>query len=161
MKEWIYNDAFMKKLMPLCHTRIKTFGEFMELCCFFFVNHLTYTEELLCPASTPKEKVAMMLQAIIWSMDEQENWKRPGIEKAAHDVAEAFGVQMKKVIIPILYVSLTGKKQGPPLYDSVEILGKDRTRARLLNGIEFLGGISNKKMDALTKGWQKKDCKEI
>ena len=103
----------------------------------------------------------MILQAIIWSMDEQENWKRSGIEKAAHDVANIFGVQMKKVIIPILYGSLTGKKHGPPLYDSVEILGKDRTRARMLNAIEFLGGISNKKMEALTKGWQRKDCTEI
>lgn len=161
MKEWIYNDEFMKKLMPLCHTRIKTFGEFMELCYFFFVNHLTYSEELLCPTGQQKEKIAMMLQALIWSMDEQENWKRSGIEKAAHDVSEIFGVPLKKVIIPVLYGSLTGKKQGPPLYDSVEILGKDRSRARLLNAIEFLGGISNKKMDALTKGWQRKDCKEI
>src|ERR1043165_1290708 len=105
--------------------------------------------------------MAMILQAIIWSMDEQENWKRPGIEKAAHDAAEVFGVVLKKVIIPVLYGALTGKTQGPPLYDSVEILGKDRTRARLLNAIEFLGGISNKKMDALMKGWQKKNCKEI
>lgn len=161
MKEWIYNEQFMDKLMPLVHTRIKTFGEFMELCYFLFVNHLEYTEELLCPAATPKEKIAMMLQAIIWSMDEQENWKRPGIEKASRDVAEVFGAHHKKVIIPMLYVVLTGKRQGPPLFDSVELLGKDRTRARLLNGIEFLGGISNKKMDALTKGWQKKDCKEI
>ncbi|MBS0603695.1 MAG: glutamate--tRNA ligase [Verrucomicrobia bacterium] len=161
MKEWIYNDDFMKKLMPLCHTRIKTFGEFMQLCYFFFVNHIDYTDELLVPAGQTKEKIAMILQAIIWSMDEQENWKRAGIEKAAQDVTEAFGVQMKKVTIPILYGSLTGKKHGPPLYDSVDILGKDRTRARLLNAIEFLGGISKKKLDALTKGWAKKDCKEI
>lgn len=161
MKEWIYNDAFMKKLMPLCHTRIKTFSEFMELCYFFFVGRLEYTEELLCPAGMAKEKIAMMLQAIIWSMDEQENWKRTGIETASKDVTEVFGVQMKKVTIPILYGSLTGKRNGPPLYDSVEILGKDRTRARLLNAIEFLGGISNKKMDALTRGWRKKDCKEV
>ncbi len=161
MKQWLYNDEFMKRLMPLCHTRIKTFGEFMELCSFFFVNHLEYAEESLCPTGLPKEKIAMILQTIIWSMDEQENWKRSGIEKASRDVTEIFGVQMKKVTIPILYVSLTGKKHGPPLFDSVEILGKDRTRARLLNTIEFLGGISNKKMDALTKGWQKKDCRDI
>ena len=161
MKEWLYNDAFMKRLMPLCHTRIKTFGEFMELCSFFFVGHLEYTEPLLCPQEIPKEKSALLLQATIWSMDEQEDWKRSGIEKAAHAVTEAFCVPMKKVTIPILYASITGKRHGPPLYDSVEILGKDRTRARLLNAIEFLGGISNKKMDALTKGWQKKDCKDI
>jgi glutamyl-tRNA synthetase len=159
MKTWLYNDTFMKKLIPLCHTRMKTFGEFMELCDFFFVSHIAYTEELLCPSQLPKEKIAMLLQAIIWSMDEQEDWKRSGIEKAAQEVSEVFGVPMKKVTIPVLYASITGKRHGPPLYDSVDILGKDRTRARLLNAIEFLGGISNKKMDVLTKGWQKKDCK--
>ena len=103
----------------------------------------------------------MILQATIWSMDEQENWKREGIEKATHDIAEVFGVTHKKVIIPLLYGSLTGKRHGPPLFDSVNLLGKDRTRARLLNAIEFLGGISNKKMDALSKGWNKKDCKAL
>lgn len=161
MKEWIYNDDFIQKLMPLCHTRIKTFGEFMELCSFFFINHLDYSEELLCPSQLPKEKIAMILQAVIWSMDEQENWKRSGIETASRDVAEIFQVNHKKVLIPALYAALTGKRQGPPLYDSFEILGKDRTRARLLNTIEFLGGISNKKMDLLAKGWQKRDCKDL
>ncbi len=161
IKGWSFNDTFMHRLMPLCHTRIKTFGEFMELCSFFFVNHLPYTDELLCPSQVPKEKIALLVQAIIWSLDEQENWKREGIEKAAHAVAEAFGVHLKKVIIPILYGSLTGKRHGPPLYDSFEILGKDRCRARFLNSIEFLGGISNKKMDMLTKAWAKKDCKEL
>jgi glutamyl-tRNA synthetase len=161
MKEWIYNDSFMNRLMPLCHTRMKTFGDFMELCHFFFVNHLDYSQEALTPAQLPKEKSAMLLQALIWSMDEQENWTKTGIEKAVHEVSTAFGVHLKKAVIPILYVALTGKKQGPPIYDSVEILGKDRTRARFLNAIEFLGGISNKKMEALTKGWQKRDCSTI
>ena len=113
MKQWMFNDAFMDKLIPLCHTRIKTFGEFMELCGFFFINHLHYTEELLCPGGTPKEKIAPVLQGIIWSMDEQENWKRAGIEKAVHDVQEIFGVHLKKVVIP-LFIRSTHRKETRP-----------------------------------------------
>jgi glutamyl-tRNA synthetase len=158
---WGFNDTFMQKLMPLCHTRIKTFGDFMELCQFFFINHIPYTAEHLTPGGISKEVGAYILQTVIWSLDEQENWGRAGIEKASKDVSEAFGVVHKKVLIPILYAALTGKHQGPPLYDAFELLGKDRCRARLLNSIEFLGGISNKKMDALTKGWTKRDCKTI
>jgi glutamyl-tRNA synthetase len=63
--------------------------------------------------------------------------------------------------MPILFASIMGKLQGPPLFDSVAILGKDRARARFLKTIEFLGGISNKKMDALKKGWDHKDCKGL
>jgi len=161
IKGWSLNDAFMQKLMPLCHTRIKTFAEFMELCGFFFINHLPYSDELLCPQSVSKETASYALQAIIWSLDEQENWGRSGIEKASKEIAELFGLHYKKAMIPMLYGSLTGKRQGPPLFDSVELLGKDRTRARLLQAIEFLGGISNKKMDVLTKAWAKKEMKEL
>jgi glutamyl-tRNA synthetase len=161
IRQWSFNDAFMAKLMPLCHTRIKTFSDFMELCCFFFISKIPYSDDLLCPSSISKEKVPLLLQGIIWSMDEQENWGRSGIEKAAHDVAELFGVNFKKIIIPVLFGTFTGKRQGPPLFDSVDILGKDRARARLLNAIDFLGGISNKKMDALNKAWIKKDCKDL
>ncbi len=161
IKQWAFNDAFMQKLMPLCHTRIKTFGEFMELCSFFFVNHLQYTAQDLCPTGQSNERIAMMIQAIMWDLDARENWKREGIEKVAPHVAEVFGVNLKKVIIPILYVSLTGKRSGPPLYDAIDLLGKERTRARLMHAIDCLGGISNKKMDLLTKSWEKKDCKEL
>ncbi len=161
IKAWSFNDAFMQKLMPLCHTRIKTFGEFMELCSFFFINHIGYTDELLCPQQLTKEKAAFIIQPFIWSLDEQENWGKAGIEKASHEIAEMFGVNMKKVIIPLLYGSLTGKKHGPPIFEAVEILGKDRTRARFLGAIDYLGGISNKKMDVLTKAWNKRDGKEL
>jgi glutamyl-tRNA synthetase len=161
IKEWSFNDQFMQRLMPLVHTRIKTFAEFMELCSFFFINHLPWTEELFNISQLPKEKIALLLQTIIWSLDEQEDWGKKGIEKASHEVAECFGVNYKKVIIPTLYATITGKKQGPPLFDSVEILGKERTRARFLNAIDFLGGISNKKIDLLTKAWAKRDCKEL
>lgn len=161
IKAWSFNDQFMQRLMPLCHTRIKTFAEFMELCEFFFVNHLSYTDELLCPAQMAKEKICYLLQAIIWSLDEQENWGRSGIEKASHDVADMFGLNYKKVMIPVLYATITGKRFGPPLFDSVEILGKDRTRVRLLRAMEFLGGISNKKMDLLNKSWTKRDGKDL
>ena len=161
IKEWSFNDAFMNRLMPLAHTRIKNFSDFMELCQFFFTHHIALSIENLCPKGISNEKSAMILQTIIWSMDEQEDWGRSGIEKSSHEAALAFGVHHKKVIIPILYTAITGKHQGPPLFDSVEILGKDRTRARLLLAIEFLGGISNKKMSLLVKAWKERNCSSL
>jgi glutamyl-tRNA synthetase len=56
---------------------------------------------------------------------------------------------------------MTGKKQGPPLYDSIELLGKDRTRVRLLNAMAFLGGISGKKQSTLKDLWQTRNCSSL
>ncbi|MBI3508868.1 MAG: glutamate--tRNA ligase [Chlamydiia bacterium] len=159
--EWRFNEGFMRKLMPLVHTRIKTFADFMQLCDFFFINDLKHTPELLCGKHSSPEAMSCMLQAIIWSLDEQEDWSGAALEKASHEVAESFGVHHKKVLIPALFATIMGKLQGPPLYDSVTLLGKDRTRVRLMQAIESLGSISNKKMDLLKKCWEKKNCREL
>lgn len=158
LKAWSFNDDFMQKLMPLCHTRIKTFGDFIDLCDFFFINNLKYTVPLFTVPNLSPEQVCLILQAMIWHMDEQEDWGGMGVNSASRSVATKFGVNHKKVIMPLLFASLMGKSQGLPLFDSAEILGKDRIRARLLNSIAFLGGISNKKLDSLKKAWEKGDC---
>ena len=161
LKSWSFNDTFMEKLMPLIHSRIKTFGEFMELCDFFFINHLPYTPELFNIKGCAREICPLILQCLIWHMDSIENWGASGLNEASRYAEETFGVHYKKVIIPLLFATIMGKLQGPPLFDSAQLLGKDRLRARLLQAIEFLGGISNKNMDSLRKGWDKKDLKQI
>ena len=161
LKAWSFNEEFMQKLMPLIHSRIKTFGDFMDLCNFFFINHLHYTPELFHQKELTQEKLSLILQAMIWHMDEQENWGSLGVNQASRAVSEVFGLNHKKAVMPLLFASLMGKLQGPPLFDSAGLLGKDRVRARLLQAIEFLGGIPNKKMDALKKAWEKKACQEL
>ncbi len=160
IKEWTFNDAFMQRLIPLVHSRIKTFAEFFELCDFFFINDLKYTEALFSIKDTSKETLAQIVQGMIWRLDETESWASASVNQASRHVAEVFGVNHKKVVMPLLFASIMGKLQGPPLFDSVEILGKDRARARFLKTIEFLGGISNKKLDAFKKGWEKGCCKD-
>ncbi len=156
--DWAFKPEFIEKLMPLCHTRIKTFGEFIELCGFFFINHLPLSHELLCPKEMTPEQVCALIQTTIWFLEQNDDWSRDNFYLASKEIAEQFGVNHKKVIIPILFAALTGKTSGPPLFDSAALLGKDRTRARLLGAIEFLGGLSNKKIQQLQHCWQQKQC---
>lgn len=157
IREWGFNSEFMEKLMPLCHARIKTFGDFMALFDFMFINHLDYKDELFHSKELSKEQCCYIIQAIIWRLDELENWGGAGLNQASREVAEFFKVNHKKAIMPLLFASIMGKLQGPPLFDSAGLLGKDRVRARLLWAMEFLGGISNKRMSLLKKAWENKD----
>ncbi len=159
IKEWSFNDEFLQKLIPLCHTRIKTFGDFFDLCDFFFINHLRYSGELFQVKGSNFEQSSAILQTLIWAMDEQEDWGSSGIERASRLVAERFGVNHKRVVMPLLFASLMGKRQGPPLFDSVGLLGKSRTRARLLQAIDFMGGLSQKRQNLLQKLWLQGDVK--
>lgn len=159
IREWGFNEALMEKLMPLCHTRIKTFGEFIELCSFLFVNHLPWTQELLCPKNLSNEQTCFILQTLLWNLEKNDDWSRDRFFEVSKEVAALFGVNHKKVIMPILFATLTGKHQGPPLFDSAVLLGKDRTRARILNAMEFLGGLSKKKLQQLQTLWTQNDAK--
>lgn len=160
LQGWMFNEPFLDKLMPLVHTRMKNFGDFIALSDFLFINDLHYTADLFASAGLEANQAAALLQAMIWSMDEQENWQSSGIQKASKEVAERFQVNHKKAMMPLLFASVQGKKHGLPLFHSGELLGKDRLRARLLLSIQFLGGIGQKKLEHLKKGWES-NCNDL
>jgi len=151
MKKWMFNDEFMQSLMPLCHTRIKTFGGFMELCSFLFVQDVEHKLEDLTPKGITHELSCMVIQVLIWLLEKEDVWTKEAIESAIKRLAEAFGLNLKKIVIALLYAAITGKKSGPPLFASCEILGKERMRARLLKVMEFLGGLGKKRLEHLQK----------
>jgi glutamyl-tRNA synthetase len=68
---------------------------------------------------------------------ELAEWTPPAIEAALHAAARDAGyvnpegnVQMSKAQAPVR-VSTTGRSVGPPLYESLGVLGRERTLARL------------------------------
>lgn len=158
LRSWNFSDEYMNRIMPLVHTRIKTFGEFIELCDFFFINNLPWQEQLFTRKDQPKEVAVALLQCMIWTLDEREDWGASAFNEGSRQVSTAFGINHKKVMMPILFGCLMGRAQGPPLFDSAEILGKDRCRARFLRCMEFLGGLSNKKREELANSWATGEC---
>lgn len=161
LKAWQFNDEFFEKLIPLCHTRMKNFSEFIELVDFIFINNLHYTEELLCPKGYSKEQTCDLLYTMILLLEKYESIKAENIEQASHDLADYFQINHKKVVMPLLFGAIMGKKFGPPLFSSCELLKKDRIRARFLNSVEFLGGISNKKINIIKELLETKNLSEL
>lgn len=161
LKQWTFNDDFMSKLMPLCHARLKTFGDFMELCDFFFVNTIHYRDELFPLKKLTHEACCLILQAIMMALEEKEDWSGEALNTASREVAEIFGINYKKCVIPLLFGSIMGKVQGPPLFESVTLLGKERTRIRFLQSMAYLGGLTNKRAAQLQKAWQEKNCSQL
>lgn len=152
LQDWSFQEDFMQKLMSLVHTRMKTFSDFIPLCDFFFMDKVPLSLELLIPKKLDQKSAADLLQLMLFAL--KDDWSKAHFEKASHEVANRLGVHHKKQLIPLLFATIMGKKQGPPLFASVEILGKERARARFLRAIQFLGGVSNKRISYLQKTWE-------
>ena len=136
------------------HERMETLGDFMPKAAFFFAREVNPLEQDLLPKNRETGEVSQMLQTAIWALDSTANWDAQGIECKVRFVADFWDWPVREVTVP-LTVALTGSKVGPPLFETIILLGIDIVRMRLINGIEALGGLSKKKAKKLEKEWKK------
>ena len=71
-----------------------------------------------------------MLLKIVQPLEVQEPFERVAIEGIIHGEAEAAGIGMGKTNQP-LRVAVMGRKVGPGLYESLELLGREESLRRL------------------------------
>ncbi|MCO5200759.1 MAG: glutamate--tRNA ligase [Chloroflexi bacterium] len=68
----------------------------------------------------------------------EEQWTRDGIEAAIRGMESALEMKLRK-FVPVLYVAEMGRPQGIPLFDSLVLLGRERTLQRLRTARARLG----------------------
>ncbi|SPN73679.1 Glutamate--tRNA ligase,glutamyl-tRNA synthetase,Glutamyl- and glutaminyl-tRNA synthetases,glutamate--tRNA ligase,tRNA synthetases class I (E and Q), catalytic domain [Chlamydia serpentis] len=160
LKGWLLNDEFLLKILPLCQSRIANLAEFIKLTSFFFSAFLEYSVEELLPSALPAQQAALVLYSYVKYLEKSDQWTKDNSYSGSKWLAQAFNIDHKKTIIPLLYVALTGKRKGLPLFDSLEILGKPRARARLLHAQKLLGGVPKKLTIAIDRFMERDDFQE-
>lgn len=63
-----------------------------------------------------------------------ETWDAASLKQALESVGEAQGMKLNKAQAPVR-VAITGRRVGPPLFESLALLGRDRTADRLRRAI--------------------------
>jgi glutamyl-tRNA synthetase len=118
-----YNKKYPEKqiatMLPLLVERMKTLAEFETLAGFFFAR----PKQLERPLK--QDILAVGREALADAV-----WNHDAMEKAIRDAAEAAKLKAKDVFME-LRVAVTGKTVGPPLLESLEILGKEETLTRI------------------------------
>jgi len=57
-------------------------------------------------------------------------WSAGVLKEALQAVGESLGLKLNKTQAPVR-VAVTGRTVGPPLFESLEVLGRERSLARL------------------------------
>jgi glutamyl-tRNA synthetase len=65
-------------------------------------------------------------------------WTRDELHRVTLELGESLGRALGKAQAPIR-VAVTGKRVGPPLFESLEVLGRDETRRRIAIALQRLG----------------------
>jgi glutamyl-tRNA synthetase len=146
---WAFNETYLEKIAPLAQSRIERLSDLGPLLAFFFAGRLSLTKEQLCDGKLDEQKVRKIIALGLWGMDALPEWKVAAIEQLLRDVAERAGEKFRDVVRPF-YMAITGSSTSVPLFDAMEILGRDLCRERLRVALHLLGGVTN----AEQKAWQ-------
>ncbi|KIU15658.1 glutamate--tRNA ligase [Mycolicibacterium llatzerense] len=123
------DDKGFAAAAELIQTRIVVLGDAWELVKFF--NDDAYAIDEKSAAKELKPEAAEVLDATLSALDAVTEWNTANIE-AALKTALLDGLELKprKAFGPIR-VAVTGAAISPPLFESMELLGRDRSLARL------------------------------
>ncbi|MCS5716296.1 glutamate--tRNA ligase [Herbiconiux sp. CPCC 205716] len=122
----------LDQVAPLVQTRMQLLGEAPALLASFFVpaDSLSYAED--ARASLPENAGLVLNAAIAGLLDVPESeWEHEAIQSAlAAALIDGLGLKPRVAYGP-LRVALSGRRISPPLFESMQILGKAETIARL------------------------------
>ncbi len=114
-----YDGDLMDKILPLVVERMRTLKEFESLSEFFFTRPTQFERPV-------DERRKIIVRDALASCD----WTHDAMEQAIRQAAEKHGLKARDVFME-LRVAVTGKTVGPPLLESLEILGTEETLTRL------------------------------
>ncbi len=125
------------RIVPLVQERIKLLSEIVDMADFFFTDgELEYPVETLLGKkfSGNSSGAAGALESVLGRIEGIEPWSHEALEAAARSLAEEMGVKAGD-LFGLIRVAVTGKTATPPLFETMEILGRDRTLERLRSAL--------------------------
>lgn len=128
--------TLLEQAMPLVHERMNTLSESVDLLRFLFVDESTFT---LDPADAEKafdETGRGVVQASYDALAGLDGWTTEAIESALRTaLIEDLGLKPRVAFGPVR-VAVTGSRISPPLFESLELLGRERSLARLQGALD-------------------------
>jgi len=116
---------------PLVHERMTTLGESVEMLGFLFVDEATFERDPADVAKLLDEDGRAVVKAAHGALADLATWDTAAIEQALRTaLVEGLGLKPRNAFGPVR-VAITGRRVSPPLFESMELLGRERSLARL------------------------------
>jgi glutamyl-tRNA synthetase len=131
------DDETLLQVAPLVQPRIVTLDDAPEMGGFFFRDEVSpRPEDLVAKKLTPAESAAAARRAydILAAVPA---FTHEAAEQPLRDLAEELGLNAGQ-LFGILRVAVTGQTVSPPLFESMTIIGREKSLQRIQNAIQAL-----------------------
>jgi glutamyl-tRNA synthetase len=125
----------MLRVTPLIRERIKLLRDVLTAADFFFVAELAPYDpgELIPPKgdAAMAKKVLEKARVVLAGVE----FKHDPLDQALRGAAQELGIKAGQMFQPIR-VAVCGRKNAPPLFETLEVLGREKTLARVEQALQ-------------------------
>jgi glutamyl-tRNA synthetase len=132
----------VRAIVPVIKDRLTTLAEFTELTGFFFKRPGEYDAAALVPKKGTPESA---LQALERARDVLAGMPEPWTQETWEEQLRALSSELEMKagdLFMVLRVAVTGSSVSPPLFESMAVLGKAETLARIDGAVDRLKAVS-------------------
>lgn len=129
-------EEYLEKVIQLFHDRLTKLSDFIDRARFCFYDDFGYaddTREIL------QKNLSKEITALTQAMTGLQEFTKVTIETEFRATATRVGLKTKDLVHPVR-VALTGKRVGPGLFETMEVLGKQEVVKRLNRLIAYWQG---------------------
>jgi glutamyl-tRNA synthetase len=131
------DDQTLLKIAPILRERLQTLDDAPVFAGFFFKQEISYDPAELSVQGLSKSETAKLMRQIINIFEDLSDVRVDTVEPPMRKLVEKSGLKAGQVF-GLMRIAITGQRVSPPLFESIEIVGKDITIKRLFKALDYL-----------------------
>jgi glutamyl-tRNA synthetase len=130
--------AYASRALALEQERVRTLAEAPDAVEFFFKD-LVYDPELLVVRKSTTEVAERVLAGAVEAVVRAETFSRNELEADFRALSDELGLNTT-IVFATVRIAITGRPASPPLFATMEVLGRYRVQTRLEDALRLLRG---------------------
>jgi glutamyl-tRNA synthetase len=132
------SGATLRKIAPLVQERCVVLSDAVGLLRFLLIPEDEFAVDPDAAAKALGPAAVPVLRAAINALEQAPEWSAPAIEQVLKSaLVDGLALPPRKAFAPVR-VAVTGHTVSPPLYESMEVLGRDRSLRRLHSAAQLV-----------------------
>jgi glutamyl-tRNA synthetase len=132
-----FDPALFSRVAHLVQERVATLGEIPAMVSFFFLDDVPFDEAAFAKTIANDDVGKAVLSLAIDAYGSVE-WSADALHESTLQLGESIGLALRKSQAPIR-CAITGTSVGPPLFESMELLGREAVLERLRGALVRAG----------------------
>ena len=126
----VFSEAYLRQMRPYVLERMSRFEQFVDNNFFFFNGALDYAGLEIIPKGKTPQEISTMLNGLVEKLDDLYEWEHERLKAITEAYKDEIAWKPKDIFMT-LRLAVTGRKDSPPLFETMGVVGREMVRFRL------------------------------